>query len=262
MDFNMMMTDGSIYISKEPLYYKAMQGITNKYCIYCPLIASYIAKELGVKSAQISLANTDKGYRILSKNFLNENEEIVTYSESKELISQYMSAIDENLKMRKFDESEIEEVKFEFLKQEFVAKLIELKDQHANNSPFIISMDEDGKKHVRMAPMFDFDYCFHIAKDVKYMSRKCDNGKVDIGSLIEQYKDYSGFIEFAKTSIEKLDIIKIFKQIYQDKKIEKFNSYQEDEEMQAFIDFVNKNIQLAKTTLEKILKINEREVIE
>ncbi len=259
LDNYIMMTDGNIYISKLPLHYKGNSGVTNRYCLYTPLIASYIAKTLGVKCADISLAKSHNGYRIISKNFLNENEEIVTYMRNSEFISKYLKNMNEALKLRKFDEGEIEKAKFEFLKQEFIAKLIGLKDQTADNSPLIISTDEDEHKHVRMAPMFDLDYSFQIAKDFDYMIvRACDNGETDIGSLIEQYIDYPGFKEFVQSSIENLDIKKIFKQIYEDTGIEEFGRYVDYRPMTIFAEFVNKNIEIAKQTLSKLIE-NERD---
>ena len=94
-----------------------------------------------------------------------------------------MEKLTRNLELRQFPQEEIESTKTEFLKQEFVAKLIGLVDQTADNSPVIVSVDEDGKKHVRMAPMFDYDYSFHITKSGMTV-RKCDDGQNTISSLI------------------------------------------------------------------------------
>lgn len=259
LDHYMIMTDGSIFISKLPLNYRGRSNVINPYCLYCPFIASYIAKTLGVECAEITLAKKDRGYgRILSKNFLKDNEEIVTYTENEEYISENLNKIEEALRYREFDKAEIEKVKFDYIKQEFISKLIGLKDQKADNSSLIVSEDEDGNKHVKMAPMFDLDYSFHIAKDIDLLVRKCDNGKEDIGSLIEQYKDYPGFKEFAKKSIETLDMKKIFKQMYENTGIKNFGMYDNNEQMKEFFEFVNKNIQIAKESLDKLME-NERE---
>lgn len=252
LDKYMIMTDGSVYISKLPLNYRGNSGVSNKYCLYCPLIASYIAKSLGVSSADIALAHIHNGSRILSKNFLIGNEEIVVYTEDNQTISQQLEKITESLKLRKFDESEIEQVKIEFLKQEFVSKLIGLKDQTADNSPFIVSIDEYGNRHVKMAPMFDLDYCFHIAENIDMIVRKCDNGKEDIGSFIEQYINYPGFEEFLANSLESFDITKVFKQIYEDTGIRDIETYSGNEQMKEFVKFVNKNIEIARNSFDKL----------
>lgn len=260
LDHYMMMTDGSIYISKLPLNYRGNSKSSDSYCMYNPLIASYIANTLGVECVKVYLGKVHNGYvRILSKNFLRENEEIVTYTKDEKLISTYLSKMEEALRYRKFNESEIEQVKFEFIKQEFVSKLIGLKDQTAENSPLIVSIDQEGNKHVRMAPMFDLDYSFQTAKDMDNMIvRKCDNGKNDIGSLIEQYKDYPGFEQFVKESIETLDMKEVFKQIYEDTGIKHFETYSDDEQMKEFMNFVTGNIQIAKEKFAQLFK-SERE---
>ncbi len=255
LDKYMIMTDGSIYISKLPLNYRGNSGVTNAYCLYCPLIASYIAKHLDIECADVTLAKAHNGYRrILSKNFLRDNEEIVTYTDDEALISEHLNKMDEALRIRRFPENDIEKAEFEFIKQEFVSKLIGLKDQKADNSPLIVSTDEDGHRHVRMSPMFDLDYSFHIAKDMNMLVRKCDNGHTDIGSLIKQYIDYPGFKEFAQKSIDILDMKEIFRHVYEDTGIKAFEEYSNDDEMKKFVEFVDGNIQMAKETFSKLLQ--------
>ena len=162
--------------------------------------------------------------------------------------------MDEALRIRRFPENDIEKAEFEFIKQEFVSKLIGLKDQKADNSPLIVSTDEDGHRHVRMSPMFDLDYSFHIAKDMNMLVRKCDNGHTDIGSLIKQYIDYPGFKEFAQKSIDILDMKEIFRHVYEDTGIKAFEEYSNDDEMKKFVEFVDGNIQMAKETFSKLLQ--------
>lgn len=262
IDNHIILTNGDKYICKLPLNYKGNSGMS-KYCIYSPLIASYIAKKLNISSAEISLASVHNGRRILSKNFLKSNEEIVTYIEDPEdledlKISEHLRNLEEALRLRKFPIDEIQKVKFDFLKQEFLAKLIGLKDQRADNSPVIVSLDEDYNRHVKMAPMFDFDYSFHIANHVNMLTRKCDNGKDDIGSLIEQYKYYPGFKEFVTSSIKSFDMLKVFRQIFEDTGCKAFRDYEEDEQMMGFINFVSKNLQVAKEAI-SIVYEGERE---
>lgn len=261
IDNHKIFTDGSKYICKLPLNYKGKSGISNKYCIYAPLIASYIAKQLNIESSEISLARTHSGCRILSKNFLNSNEEIVTYTKDTEeaLISEQLKQMEEALRLRKFPTNEIEKVKFDFLKQEFMAKLIGLKDQKVENSPLVVSVDEEENKHVKMAPMLDFDYSFHIGEKVPFMRvRKCDNGEVDIGSLIEQYNNYPGLKEFAINSMKSFDITQVFNNIFKETGNKLFKDYENDEQMMEFINFVNKNARIARETIAKTYE-NERE---
>lgn len=262
LDNQTMLTDGSVYISKLPLNYRGNSGIRNSDCIYSAVIASYIAKNLQIEAAENTLANAYNGHRIFSKNFLKPNEEMVTYAEETDevKISELLNTLEEYLKSRRCSEREIEEAKFQFIKQEFMAKMIGLKDQSAQNSPLVVSVDEDGNRHVRMAPMFDFDYSFHIAeKEAPYMlTRKCDNGKIDIASFIEQYKDYPGFEEFVRSSLQKLDMMKVFKNIYEETGIKDFENCEKDEDIMKFADFVNRNIQLARETITKVYESEGR----
>jgi len=255
IDNQRMFTDGSVYIAKLPLNYRGNSGISNGYCIYSPLIASYIADTLQIDAAEITLANAHNGNRILSKNFLKPNEEIVTYAEEADevQISEQLRKLEEALKLRKFPSDEIEQAKIDFLKQEFMAKIIGLKDQSSDNSPVIISTDDTGNKHVRIAPMFDFDYSFHIGEELDYMLvRKCDNGKTDIASFIEQYKDYPGFKEFAIASIGKLDMKRVFERIYEKTGNTEFRDYENNEEMMKFVNYVNRNVEQAREIIAKV----------
>ena len=75
LDNQIMFTDGSVYISKLPLNYRAGDsGVTNKNCEYCAVIASYIAKSLQIEAAENTIARAHNGDRIFSKNFLKPNE--------------------------------------------------------------------------------------------------------------------------------------------------------------------------------------------
>jgi len=255
LDRYIMLTDGTIYVSKLPLNYRGNSRVSNKDCLYSALIGSYIAKSLNVETAEITLANGHNGNRILSKYFLNSNEELITFTENKDKISDYLNEMEMSLRLRKFPEDEIQKAKIELIKQEFIAKLIGLKDQSAENSPIIISVDELGNKHVRMSPMFDLDYSFHIGEHLQDMVvRECDNGQTDISSLIIQYKEYPEFKEFVTSSIEKFDITNVFREIYENTGIKSFENYENSEGMRDFSEYANRNIQIAKETMTKIYK--------
>jgi len=254
-----VMTDNSKYILKKPLNYRGNSGVGGSSCKYVPIIASYIAKQLNIDTAEYRLAKlADDQERIISRNFLNKNEEIITYSEEEvenPTISNEMEKMTQNLVLRKFEKQEIEKVKLDFLKQEFLSKLIDLKDQKPDNSPLIISLDENGERHVRLAPMTDYDYSFYIMpRHSKLPQRMCDNGKTDIGSFIEQYKNYPGFKEFVKKCLCAFDMKKVYEQIYEDTGNPKFKDYENDAEMVAFIEFAENNIKKAKETFDRVYK--------
>lgn len=254
-DKEIMFTDGSRYFSKLPLNYIGKSGVSNRSCIFAPIIASHIAKMLNVDSAEFYLGQVHNGNRILSKNFLKENEKIISLTDETYTISEHLSGMEQELKRAGYPQEEIENAKFEFLKQEFVAKLIGLKDQKPDNSPLIEFKDKDGNKHIKMAPMLDFDYSFHIGEERSDMLiRKCDNENTDIGSFIQEFKDYPGFLEFVKNSLDKLDMKQVYSNIFEETGITYFTEYEDNTEIMKFIEYVNKNIEKAKETVAEIDK--------
>ena len=157
--------------------------------------------------------------------------------------------MDRTLRLRNYPNDQIEKVKFEFLKQEFLAKLIGLKDQKADNTGIIISI-VDGKRCVRIGPMFDYDFSFKAAEDSILRSRKADNGKADIASLIEQYKDYPGFLDFVKKSVNTLNMENVYKNIYRKHGLKFFENYQDNTVLaKKFTSVVNANLDMARATL-------------
>lgn len=249
IDKSIMLTDGSIYFCKIPLVFIGKSNVKNTACKYSALIASHIAKKIGVEAVDITLGTAVNGQpRIVSKNFLQPNQELITYTDQDKVsIVEHMKILEKELILRKFPKDEIEQTKFEFLKQEFVAKLIRLADQKAENSPIITQTDEEGKKHVKMAPMCDLDFSFHIGEENPYiLTRKCDNGKDDIASFIEQYINYSGFCEFMDSSIQQLNLEEILKEIYESTGLIEFKDGKNNEKIMEFVNYVNKNIRISK----------------
>ena len=261
-DNNFMTTNGKKYISKYPTNYFASY-VRNKNCLYAPVIASYVAKVFDVEAADISLgiSRRDGSRRIISKNFLKPSEQLVTYGQCLK-VSEQLALLEETLRLRRFDKSEIEKVKLDFIKQEFVTKLIGLRDQSEQNCPLALLVDEQGKRHIRIAPLFDLDFSFHIAEEANLLlMRTCDNGKTDVASFIEQYKNYPGFIEWVVEKISCFDTKKFFQNMAKETKIKDFEDFEIDEEMKKYIIFLDNNIQLARNAIDRTFK-EERDGLE
>ena len=260
-DCYMILTDGTIFISKIPLNYKSSQSlIKDKNCKYNTIIATKMAKQLGINTSENYLARQQDGqYRTLSKFFLKPNEEFVTFYEDEEnpKISTIFKKLEDSLTLRKYPREKIEGIKLEFLKQEFFAKLIGLDDQKADNTGLIVGTDDENNRSIRLTPMFDYDYSFNIAEETCIMRREADNGKTNIESLIEQYKSYPEFIEFVKTSLSSFDMRRVYQSLYKDEGLEHFNNFEEKEYLCKTMDFVNSNIRRAKETIDR-LQENER----
>ena len=259
-DSYILFADGSIAILKYPLNYKSTRSdVSDKDCIYCPIIGTGIAKAIGVDTSENIIAKRKDGqFRILSKNFLIPGEELITFlGEGRNLeISYILEQLDRAEVLRNYPLEEINHVKLDYLKQEFLAKLIGLKDQKADNTGLVTSMSRNGR-HVRLAPMFDYDYSFFISESLNLSVNKCDDGTSSIDSLIKQYKDYPGLIDFVKSAVSSLDMGKVYRGIYNDTGLRVFENPKNNATLKKFSSFVNENLRLAKKALSELVP-NER----
>lgn len=260
-DRYIMLPDRTIFISKYPVHLKPKWRIYDSACQYNGIIATGIANQIGVSSSENELAIIENGQpRLLSKFFLLPNEELNSFYEDEEdenekintKISDTLNSLESSLRLRKFPETDIKRAKIEFLKQEFLAKLIGLCDQNNQNTGIITSTDSESNRSVRLAPMFDYDFSFFTAKDFLLTRRACDNGQTDIGSLIRQYKDYPGFMEFVKKSISTLDMNQVYDSIYTSKHLKLFKPPHDDVILNRFTEFVNRNLTLARNTVKEL----------
>ena len=231
-----LFSDGTKYISKILLDDASeFSDVNDENCRYNPIIATGIAKELGIDTSENTLARKVSGsVRIFSKYFLKSNEELITFYEhnSHQRISDVFKELETALLLRKFPRDQIEKTKFDFLKQEFLAKLIGLCDQTEDNTTLIISVDDEGKKSVRLAPMYDYDFSFNTVRGVGFRKRHTDDGKTDIASLVKQYKDYPGFLDFVKKSVNTLDMDRVYENIYKDTGIKIFENSKENADLE------------------------------
>ena len=259
-DRYILFADGSISILKYPLSYKSAQSeVRDKDCIYCSIVGTGIAKAIGVDTSENTIAKRKDGWlRISSKNFLRHGEELITFlGEGRNLyVSEILEQLDRVEVLRNYPMKEINQVKLDYLKQEFLAKLIGLKDQKADNTGLVTSMGKNGR-HVRIAPMFDYDYSFFIGEKVDLSVNKCDNGREDIASLIIQYKDYPGFINFVKSAVSSLDMNKVYRGIYKDTGLSIFQNPENNTTLKRFSDFVESNLDKARFALDQLFP-NER----
>ena len=256
-------SDGSKYLSKIPLNYKSYASeVDDENCVYNPVIATGIAKELGIDTSENYIGIERKGkLRVLSKNFLKPNEELINFFDfsANYKISKILKSLETSLMLRKFPKDQIEKAKFDFLKQEFLAKVIGLSDQTEDNTNLIISIDDDGTKSVRLAPMYDFDFSFHMMEANQFRVREADNGEIDIVSFIEQYKAYSGFLDFVKNSVNKLNMENVYENIYKNTGLEFFKNHRDNPVLtDEYTPFVNQNLESVK----KFLRVYEKRKVE
>ena len=254
-----ILPDDSIFIAKIPLHYHRNKSqVSDSNCIYNAIVAEGIAEELGVSTSENMLSKLDNGQvRLLSKYFLNPNEELIDFYDHEEgnRISGVYNELYSSLSLRNYSQKQIDSTCMEFLKQEFLAKLIGLQDQKCNNTGIIISTDELGNKSVRMAPMFDYDYSFKPAENVGYRIRFSNDGTGNIDSFIKDFSYNSEFLDFVKNSVESLDMEKVYERIYKSKGLEFFKNYKENPVLaDEYTQFVNANLQKARMCLQKLEK--------
>ena len=271
-DKYIILTDGTIYVLKYLISSKSED--IEESSKYAAIIASGIADLLGISSADYYLFKLpNKGrkthnydqYRLGSKFFLGPNEELLnplTNQSEDILISEALEDIEKALRLRKYSQEEINEIKREFLKQEFLAKLIGLQDQKGSNFGLIDSTEIYGqrvKKRIRIAPMFDLDISFMYADKYNTPVRKCDNNQTDIASLIDQYWDDPEFMDFVRRSISNLDMDKVYKYLFKKTSLKIFSQGNKNPILSRYSAFVNRNINSAKEIVEEIDRTNHVE---
>ena len=106
-------------------------------------------------------------------------------------------------KLRHFSKKQIENVKLNFLKQSFLNKFFDNKDVNNMNMAIIYR-----GKNIRMSPMYDFDYCMGNERVKGCNIENTVQGKSDILSFIDYYKNNKQFISWVKAYIMPLELKK------------------------------------------------------
>lgn len=95
----------------------------------------------------------------------------------------------------------------EFVRQEIFKKSVNYTDNHNANW----SLGIDGKK-VRLFPAYDFDFCSGI-RNTKRIETLCDNGLMNLNSLIKQYMDLPWMKEYLAEVIRNYDMNIVFEKV-------------------------------------------------
>jgi len=202
---------------------------------YNGMICPALAEMFNLPSAKYFMAKEKRKGYMLSPDFLEEREELIHIARIEELATgekQSTKAIqgaekkvsemygylkkflDEyEFEGQKLDESQKEKTLGDFLKQRFFNRFIENTDEHVYNSAVIVK-----GKSVKMSPMYDYD--FTLTRKTSDVIPGCgweglpnlmilDNGKSDITSFMEQYKNYPGMQEFYKNFLQNFSIEKM-----------------------------------------------------
>lgn len=137
---------------------------------------------------------------LLTPSFKKNNEELIHLADivgPYELkASKMIKGIEEYLQLRHFPETDISQIKDNFIKQCIFNKYIDFSDEHNFNSAIIVSQGVEGKR-ARLAPCYDLDFSAGIYNIVNggyfptYFFRKSDDNKDDLISMLAQFKGES-----------------------------------------------------------------------
>ena len=169
-------------------------------CKYNNLIVPYIGSEIfgidTVKYFFAKFANGEEvweGFNILTKDTV--------------IFSKRLNEIKKFLELRQIPSHRVQEILDEFVRQEIFKKSVNYTDNHNANW----SLGIDGKK-VRLFPAYDFDFCSGI-RNTKRIETLCDNGLMNLNSLIKQYMDLPWMKEYLAEVIRNYDMNVVFEKV-------------------------------------------------
>lgn len=179
------------------------------YCLCNHLVIPRICKSLHLESANYFLAQKDdkQGIYIVTPDFLEEGEELKTGQDiSRQMhILGLSNTTEDNIDISErfvnFNsgrEEECEAIKQELIKQTVFWYIIKNLDQSKRNWAI-----RNGKKGIRFAPNYDYDFCLDAVEDGAEYTRVNDE---NIEKIVNKYKDLPWFREWLEESVLKLDV--------------------------------------------------------
>ena len=242
--------DRKQYIVKLAEGFKGpISGFTNsKDARYNPTIAYETFKFLGEPCARNLMAyETFPYYYIFSENFVKENEKIYGLDndefidatfiiDEKRNIThkQILEGIEETMSKKNLSSQLIKKVQLQYAVQETLKCLICSMDQNLGNTSIVVTEGENGQiEDANISPAYDIDLSFNLGEEMlkgvpetQVLYRTTQDDKIDLVSLINEFKDIEGYKETLQNIKAKLDgnyIDQIFDMAYEDTRIEKFN---------------------------------------
>ena len=191
-----------------------------------------------------SLSNIfDEDNNITHRQILDRMEEAI---KSKELSQ------DKSLELCK-------KVKLQYAVQETLKCLICAADENLGNTSLIIKQGENGEiEDINISPAYDLDFSFNIGEEMlngipqKMITyRTTEDGKIDLQSIIDEFKDIEGYKEAMQEIQDKFSgsyINEIFDIAYQETKLDIFN---EKEFRDRFSGFIMRRVATFKEALKE-----------
>ncbi len=149
---------------------------------YSELISCALAKQAGIETAEYDMVSYKGDTGLITKNVCKEGEEMISLYEligngpdsetCPDTIDIYhvFDSLDEKLQMEGFDDNEIDSCMLSLRKQLLFDLTIMEADRHLENLSLIFGKDENGKRTVRLAPMYDTEAALVLGNEPDKMN--------------------------------------------------------------------------------------------
>lgn len=249
--FWLRLCDFSKFLLKEIPNNKFFKCESNIYTGDNAMVIPKIIRAMGLESAEYYIikwvmddsVETWEDDFLLTPSFLQENDELICFSDivDKDCVDVIVleSTIRRYLELRHFKNEDIENFIKEFRKTIFMSEFIDNTDISAENIAFIVN-----DKKIRMAPMYDFDFCAGNEGSVtKHFKVGNDSG---IRSIINYYKKDSDFVDWIKKSVMTIDVKKVLSNGF-----ESPNQYMPTKSrIEFYAEFINKQKEIVKSCID------------
>lgn len=221
-----VLPDLKTYLEKRvvPDYLITGEGSSSHNVLINSLVLPEVIGKFGMPAARYYVIKSypdepeaDYGYGLITPNFVDiengeeliEGSDIVISKKFNPKSRTMIEGIKEGLSLRKFNADDIAQIEIDALKQIFIGRFIDNKDEMNRNFSVIVN-----GKHARIAPMYDFDFCAgNGLRFNRNRERELDNGSSNVGDFAAEFKKYPWFEEWVRTSLDQIDIKEIFQDI-------------------------------------------------
>ena len=239
---------------------------------YNPTMAYAFFKYLGEDCAE-AIPGLEKApyYYIFSKNFLQENQEMISIGNeqftTKELVidennnithQSIIEAIGDFVQRLDIDSERKEEISekliMQYAVQETIKKMICSMDENLGNTSFVMSKDKEGNLvDINISPAYDLDISFALGEemqkaigDIDQINRVTTDGRKDLVSLIYEFKSIPGYKEKMQNFVQKFQddyTNKIFDIAYEFTNIDEFKN---NTMRETYKNFITRRVALFK----------------
>lgn len=227
------------------------------------MILPRLIENTGIKSAKYYLVDwiVDDSIQtyidtfFITPNFLEKGDELFNLKDIVSSVEMDFGKIEVNLRkeleLRHFDIENINSFIEEFRKDIFLNSFIENTDVSLNNISYIIN-----NKKIRIAPMYDFDFCCGVES---YVDKKIRiNGSTELTSILEHYKNDKNFVKWIEEQILTLDI----KSIVSENSTLPNRLNISENQMQYYIDYFEKRKSIVKDFFDKEKDANDTKKVQ